>query len=202
MLLSGMRVIRLCSCSAYNRGGFYRGKTNYMTKNSSQKIAFISFDSILGKIFIAATSEGICNLTVNGSLKDIKNELKLSYKLPLFRDDAAMKPVADAVRQYLHGIHVDFMKFRICPQGSLFQKDVWNALLKIPYGRTVSYKVIAQIIKRPKASRAVGSACGRNPIPIIIPCHRVIRDDKKLGGYSSGLKIKQRLLELEARTCR
>jgi methylated-DNA-[protein]-cysteine S-methyltransferase len=81
--------------------------------------------------------------------------------------------------------------------GTPFQVKVWNQLAKIPYGKTVSYKQIAQKIKQPAATRAVGNANGRNPVPIVIPCHRVIATDGKLGGYSAGLEIKQRLLDLE-----
>ncbi len=81
--------------------------------------------------------------------------------------------------------------------GTDFQKSVWAALSKIPFGKTVSYADIALQIKNPKAVRAVGSANGKNPIPIIVPCHRVIASDGTLGGYSGGLHIKTRLLKLE-----
>lgn len=81
--------------------------------------------------------------------------------------------------------------------GTEFQKKVWNELLKIPYGETVSYKDIAIKIGNPKACRAVGMANHNNPILIIVPCHRVINENKKLGGYALGLELKRRLLELE-----
>jgi methylated-DNA-[protein]-cysteine S-methyltransferase len=81
--------------------------------------------------------------------------------------------------------------------GSVFQKDVWKVLLKIPYGETRSYKEIAMAIKNPKASRAVGTANGNNPLCLIIPCHRVIASDGTLGGYSGGLSTKKKLLKLE-----
>ncbi len=81
--------------------------------------------------------------------------------------------------------------------GTEFQKKVWNELLKIPYGETVSYKDIAIKIGNPKACRAVGMANHNNPILIIVPCHRVINENKKLGGYALGLDLKRRLLELE-----
>jgi O-6-methylguanine DNA methyltransferase len=83
------------------------------------------------------------------------------------------------------------------PAGTPFQQRAWNALLKIPYGETRSYQQQAQLIRLPKATRAIGSANGRNPIPIIIPCHRVIRSDGTLGGYSGGIGIKKKLLALE-----
>ncbi|HXV61889.1 MAG TPA: methylated-DNA--[protein]-cysteine S-methyltransferase [Vicinamibacteria bacterium] len=81
--------------------------------------------------------------------------------------------------------------------GTDFQKDVWNAVASIPYGRTSSYRDIAHLIGRPEASRAVGAANGANPIPIVIPCHRVIGANGSLTGYGGGLPLKRRLLALE-----
>lgn len=80
--------------------------------------------------------------------------------------------------------------------GTEFQKKIWKEMIKIPYGKTISYKELAQKIGKPKAYRAVANACGANKIPIIIPCHRVVAS-KGLGGYSSGIKIKQKLLQIE-----
>jgi len=85
-------------------------------------------------------------------------------------------------------------------QGTIFQRAVWKSLIKIPYGQTRSYKAISEIIKRPLAHRAVGNANNKNPFPIIIPCHRVIQNNGKLGGYAGGLKIKKHLLNLEKTT--
>ena len=86
----------------------------------------------------------------------------------------------------------------LSPQGgTLFQQTVWKQLQEIPYGQTISYAQLAQAVNNPKACRAVGSANGKNPIPIIIPCHRVIASDGSLGGYSGGLDIKKQLLDLE-----
>ena len=85
------------------------------------------------------------------------------------------------------------------PIGTLFQRQVWKALQTIPYGETRSYKQLAELIGNPKACRAVGMANNRNPIAIIIPCHRVIGADGKLVGYGGGLPIKEYLLELEQR---
>lgn len=87
----------------------------------------------------------------------------------------------------------------LAPQGTEFMQSVWKALLAIPYGETVSYKDIAVAIDNPKAVRAVGMANNKNPIPIFIPCHRVIGSDGKLVGYGGGLSIKEFLLDLEYR---
>ena len=86
----------------------------------------------------------------------------------------------------------------LAPEGTAFQREVWSALSDIPYGETVSYGDLARRLGRPAASRAVGAANGRNPIPIIIPCHRVIGADGSLTGFGGGLAIKRKLLALEA----
>lgn len=86
--------------------------------------------------------------------------------------------------------------------GTAFQKSVWQALRKISPGKTKSYGEIASLIGRPKAVRAVGGACGANPMPVLIPCHRVLAANKKLGGFSGGLDWKRRLLQREGINCR
>ncbi len=88
-------------------------------------------------------------------------------------------------------------QIRVRPDGTEFQKRVWGELMKIPYGETISYGAQAQRISHPKAFRAVGGANGKNPIPILIPCHRVVGANGKLTGFSSGLNFKRYLLELE-----
>lgn len=86
----------------------------------------------------------------------------------------------------------------LLPQGSVFQKRVWEALGQIPYGERRSYKDIAKAINNPNASRAVGNANNANPLMILIPCHRVVRENGEIGGYALGKKIKTKLLELES----
>lgn len=100
------------------------------------------------------------------------------------------------IKEYLAGTRQIF-DLPLDPQGTVFQKKVWQALQKIPYGNTVSYKKIAQAIDNPKASRAVGNANNKNPIPIIIPCHRVIGANGSLVGYAGGLHFKEFLLNHE-----
>ena len=92
----------------------------------------------------------------------------------------------------------ELSRLALQPSGTAFQKRVWNALLQIPYGETISYGELARWIEQPNASRAVGLANGRNPISIIIPCHRVIGSNGKLVGYGGGLDRKKLLLEIES----
>lgn len=107
-----------------------------------------------------------------------------------------LEQAAGELAEYLDGRRREF-QVKLHPEGTSFQKKVWKALLAIPYGETRSYKEIAQSIGNPKACRAVGMANNRNPIMILIPCHRVIGADKSLVGYAGGLQIKKFLLNLE-----
>ena len=110
-------------------------------------------------------------------------------------------PVAEAARQlreYFAGKRAEF-DLPLAPVGTVFQHSVWRQLQEIPYGETISYGELARRVGNPKASRAVGSANGANPLPIVIPCHRVIAGDGTLGGFGGGLPTKQTLLALESR---
>ena len=98
---------------------------------------------------------------------------------------------------YFNGVPTDFASLTLDPRGTSFQLRVWQELRRIPRGQTISYKELAQRIGNPKATRAVGQANAVNPIPLIIPCHRVIAADGSLGGYSSGLDRKRWLLRHE-----
>lgn len=107
--------------------------------------------------------------------------------------------LAEAVRQlseYFQGSRREF-DLPLAPQGTAFQMDVWKALRDIPYGVTISYGELAERLGNPAAVRAVGAANGRNPIAIVVPCHRVIGSDGTLTGYAGGLHVKEWLLELE-----
>ncbi len=109
-----------------------------------------------------------------------------------------LKNVGEQLKAYFAGRLKDF-SVSLAPEGTAFQKKVWEALRRIPYGETVSYGEIAAEAGNPKACRAVGMANNRNPISIIVPCHRVIGADGSLVGYGGGLDIKRRLLALEDR---
>jgi methylated-DNA-[protein]-cysteine S-methyltransferase len=110
---------------------------------------------------------------------------------------AAPPAVKREIRTYFESGKEDFrLKFEI-PGGTEFEKKVWLALREIPYGETRTYKWLAEQVGKPKASRAVGQALGKNPLPIVLPCHRIIESDGSLGGYSGGVDIKRRLLDME-----
>lgn len=114
----------------------------------------------------------------------------------VLRSDSALQVAAVQLEEYFAGQreHFDLV---LNPQGTEFQQEVWTSLRAIPYGQLRSYGDIAKSINRPKAVRAVGAANGRNPIPIIVPCHRVIGSNGSLTGFAGGLDMKEQLLKLE-----
>jgi len=116
-------------------------------------------------------------------------------------DPAAFAEAIRQLRAYFAG-ELESFDLPLAPEGTPFQLGVWRRLCEIPYGETISYGELARRIGNPKASRAVGLANGSNPIPIIIPCHRVIGSNGKLTGYGGGLPIKEKLLALERRRLR
>lgn len=150
------------------------------------------FDAPIGKLLIAGDSEAVRQISFPDHGEPVAPE-------PGWRE-SAVGPVAEAIRQlreYFRGARTEF-DLPLAPEGTAFQRRVWRALQEIPYGKTWSYGELAKRIGNPKASRAVGAANGANPLPIVIPCHRVIGADGTLTGFGGGLPTKKALLALEA----
>ena len=147
--------------------------------------------SKIGDLFLVASEKGLKGIYWKKQPSGLMSSLK--------RTSAADKILVDTERQlneYFFGKRKVFdISFDL--EGTDFQQTVWQALLSIPFGQTVSYANIAKKIKNPKAVRAVGSANGKNPVCIIIPCHRVIASDGSIGGYAGGIDIKEKLLTHE-----
>ncbi len=162
-------------------------------KNRSQEWTVCLLDTPMGEIVLTFTLKGLTALDFG----DGDGEASLATE----EAPASLDPMIDAVVKELYaffdGRPTDFADLALDLQGTPFQKRVWQELQRIPRGRTISYKELAERAGSPKACRAAGQANGRNPIPIIIPCHRVIAADGSLGGYSSGLDKKRWLLEHE-----
>jgi methylated-DNA-[protein]-cysteine S-methyltransferase len=113
-------------------------------------------------------------------------------------DPRSLKDITVRLQAYFQGEFIEFHD-KIDPQGTPFQKQVWAVTRRITYGQTQSYLWVAREIKRPLSARAVGQALGANPLPIIVPCHRVLASSGKLGGFGGGLDMKQKLLQMESR---
>jgi len=161
-------------------------------------IYYTAVDSPLGQLYLAQHANGLCCLSLGGGAQD-KLYSYIRKIFPTAELKASKPPLQDAIQQlteYFSGgrTHFDVSLFLT---GTDFQKQVWNGLLEIPYGKTISYGDLADRLENPGGMRAVGAANGQNPIPIIIPCHRVIAADGSLGGYTGGLEIKRKLLDLE-----
>jgi methylated-DNA-[protein]-cysteine S-methyltransferase len=162
-----------------------------------EKIYYSSFDSaLLKKVFVASTERGVCMVDFLKSEKVFLKRLREHFPGKIIKDDRRNKEILSQLKRYLKGklkrfdCKVDF-------RGTPFQKKVWAALARIPYGQTRSYKEIAQAIGHPKAFRAVGNANGENSIPLILPCHRVIESNGGLGGFGHGVEVKKQLLDFE-----
>jgi methylated-DNA-[protein]-cysteine S-methyltransferase len=141
-----------------------------------------TLSSPLGTIYIAFSGQSLTGI---------------SFKRPKLKSANAPDSFKEQLRDYFDGNLRNFDQKIALSSGTDFEKKVWLALMEIPYGETRTYKWIAEMVGSPKASRAVGQALSKNPIPIVLPCHRIIESDGDLGGYSSGEDIKRRLLSLE-----
>jgi methylated-DNA-[protein]-cysteine S-methyltransferase len=151
--------------------------------------------SPLGPLLLAADHSGLRHIDFMNGRHEVRPN-------PSWRHDAS--PFGEAVRQlqaYFAG-QLETFDLALSPQGTPFQLAVWRLLCEIPYGQTISYGELARRLGNPNAARAVGLANGSNPIPIVIPCHRVIGSNGKLTGYGGGLPIKEKLLALERRQLR
>lgn len=164
-------------------------------------IRWTDFESPFGPTFLAATPKGV--LRLRWGVEDPEGTAEaLTEDFPLWGVKRAPDRLRDRVEQiqdYFAGERREFDLSADLTGQTPFQRSVLEATAEIPFGRTVAYGELAERIGKPDASRAVGSALGRNPVPIVIPCHRVVRSDGGLGGYTAGTGYKEQLLELEAR---
>jgi methylated-DNA-[protein]-cysteine S-methyltransferase len=145
-------------------------------------------DSPIGAILVAGDDNAVAEIHFAGA----------KPKPEWSRDDAALADATSQLRAYFAGELCAF-DLPLAPRGTDFQQAVWSALRQIPYGETTTYSAIAAEIGKPSAVRAVGAANGANPIPIVIPCHRVIGSGGSMTGFGGGIDVKRQLLALEAR---
>ena len=156
------------------------------------RLSYTYLESPIGTLLLAADANGLQEILFSTYGRPARPD-------PAWQEDApALAEVVRQLKAYFAGEQENF-DLSLAPQGTPFQQKVWSELQKIPYGETTSYGELARRIGNPNASRAVGLANGSNPIPIVIPCHRVIGSNGKLTGYGGGLPIKEKLLALEKR---
>ena len=166
----------------------------------ARQLNYIIFDTDMGWVGVLGSTAGLLSTTlpcpssqeVNQLFGDIISHAR--WAPHLFQD------LMKRFRDYFSGHRVNFPDVLDLSGAADFQREVWEATRRIPFGETRSYRWVAEQIKKPKALRAVGQALGRNPLPIIIPCHRVLASGGQLGGFTGGIDMKRRLLHLEGVT--
>lgn len=174
--------------ATYSRGG--RGVS----------INYTIVASPLGRLLVAVTDRGVCAVRMGDTDADLEQDLQTEFaQAQIKRNDSALREPVEAILSHLSSSEPR-LDLPLDIRATAFQRQVWEQLRAIPYGETASYGDVAKALGKPRAVRAVGRACATNPVALIIPCHRVVREDKSLGGYRWGLDRKKKLLEQEQRT--
>ena len=161
-------------------------------------INYATVETPLGRLLVAATSRGVCSVMLGDSDTKLKADLLNEFPAAEVKhDEKALRPAVKAIVAHLENKtpHIDLP---LDIQATAFQRQVWSHLRSIPPGKTHSYSEVAKALGQERAVRAVARACATNPVALVIPCHRIIREDKTLGGYRWGLERKKKLLEREA----
>jgi methylated-DNA-[protein]-cysteine S-methyltransferase len=155
---------------------------------------FDYYESPLGRMMLVANGEGLEGVYFVG-----QRHYRRAVGMARSDSDATLKEAKRQLREYFSGKRKRF-DLRLAPEGSEFQRAVWKAISGVGFGETISYAELARRAGYPGSARAAGAATGRNPIGIIVPCHRIVGSDGTLTGYAGGLEKKKRLLALEAGT--
>ena len=166
-------------------------------KGTQQDTIATTISTPLGRVRIAATERGICRMDFAEKMEARANSTAIAASSAATRQARAhLERAAAQLQEYFAGRRREF-DLPLDLRGTPHQQRVWKSLLEIPYGKTLSYGELARRIGSPRAARAVGTACGQNPVGLVVPCHRVIGGDGGLHGYGGGLWRKQKLLEIE-----
>lgn len=169
-----------------------------MSEPDQAAIRYAIMPSPIGKLLIAAKDASIIHVAFeNHNFERVIEELSCQYAVPVLRDDAALRYATTQIDEYFAGERKAFDLLLQRGTSDRFLTTVQQNLETIPYGETRSYRQLAQQLNKPGAARAVGSACARNPMPIIQPCHRVVRADGTYGEFSGTAEAKKYLLALE-----
>jgi len=161
------------------------------------EISYTIAASPLGQLLVAVTERGVCAVRMADTDAELEKDLRVEFPAATIRrDDSALHEPVKKVLSHLNNKELR-LDLPLDIRATAFQRQVWEKLRAIPYGQTVSYSDVAKALGKPGAVRAVGRACATNPVALVIPCHRVVREDQSLGGYRWGLKRKQQLLDRE-----
>ncbi len=189
------------SSRVYERANAQLGMTpaTYARGGAGTEIAYAVVPCSLGRLLVAATPRGVCRVSLGDNTAALESDLAAEFPAAhIFKDQLTLEGAVTAILGYLDGSE-PHLALPLDIRATAFQRRVWQELQKIPYGETRSYADVAKRIGRPTASRAVARACAMNPAALVIPCHRVVREDGEMGGYRWGLERKEALLAREAR---
>ena len=168
---------------------------DYRARGKGQRISFCSFPSALGTVLVASTGKGVCSVKLGLDAAALARLLAEEFSEARIEEEP-MPEVKKAIVDFIGG-EASLARVPLDIRGTVFQRRVWDELRRIPRGETRTYRQIARAVGAPEAVRAVGSACGANPVALVVPCHRAVRSDGGLGGYAWGLGRKKKLLALE-----
>jgi AraC family transcriptional regulator of adaptative response/methylated-DNA-[protein]-cysteine methyltransferase len=170
---------------------------SYGARGKGASIAFTIADSPFDRLMVAATERGVCSVRLGTDDQGLETYLRDEFSAAsVARDDDLLKAAVDEVLRRVDG-DTPLREVPLDMRGTAFQLKVWRELLRIPRGETRTYGEVAESVGSPGGARAVGQACGINPVAIVVPCHRVIAANGGLGGYAYGLDVKRRLLDEE-----
>jgi AraC family transcriptional regulator, regulatory protein of adaptative response / methylated-DNA-[protein]-cysteine methyltransferase len=168
---------------------------DYRANGRGQRIAFCCFKTRLGSVLIAATEKGLCCVKLGDDAGRLEEMLADEFSAAeIVRSE--LRDLKEKILAFIDG-EASLARLPLDLRGTVFQRRVWDELRRIPRGETRTYSEIARAIGAPAAVRAVGSACGANPVALVVPCHRAVRTDGGLGGYAWGVARKKKLLALE-----
>jgi AraC family transcriptional regulator of adaptative response/methylated-DNA-[protein]-cysteine methyltransferase len=170
---------------------------DYRAKGKGQRISFCCFPSALGVVLVATTAKGVCSVKLGNDAAGLQRLLAEEFSEAALAE-TPMSDIKKAIVAFIEG-QASLARVPLDIRGTVFQQRVWDELRRIPRGETRTYQEIAQAVGAPAAVRAVGSACGANPVALVVPCHRAVRTDGGMGGYAWGLARKKKLLALEKR---
>ncbi len=166
---------------------------------NSTKDYFTIFETTIGWIGLQGSETGLSQATLPQPSEERASLMLGKEIINSVKSSTFFQPIIEKYVAYFQGYEVQFTENLDLKGRTPFERAVWKVTQEIPYGKTKSYAEIARLIDKPAAARAVGQALGRNPLAIVIPCHRVLASDGTLGGYGGGLELKRYLLDLEAR---
>lgn len=172
---------------------------SYGARGKGASIAFTIADSPFDRLLVAATERGVCSVRIGTDDGGLETHLRDEFSAAsVARDDDLLKAAVDEVLRRVDG-DTPLREVPLDMRGTAFQLKVWRELLRIPRGETRTYGEVADAVGSPGGARAVGQACGINPVAFVVPCHRVIAANGSLGGYAFGLDVKRRVLDGEHR---